>query len=124
MENFARHGDFRYIAKFPNFSRLAKFPNFAMIAKFSLWLRNFRNPSEIFAIIAKFYGIAHCILYCISFSSLFHCIFVFVMPENSFNLHGSAHISTSNSNLVVKVCKNLQNNHKQPRNGISGTKWT
>ena len=53
MENFARHSDFRYIAKFPNFAR---------IAKFSLWLRNFHNPSEIFAIIEKFPGlpVLHC----------------------------------------------------------------
>ena len=103
MENFARHSDFRYIAKakFPNFASLAKFPNFARIAKFSLWLRNFHNPSEIFAIIAKFPGLP--VLHCFAYSTLY-CIllhhFAFIsslnlvclMAGNSFNLHGSAHL--------------------------------
>ena len=39
--------------------------NFAKIAKFSLKLRNFRNPSEIFAILAKFPGIADPSLLCL-----------------------------------------------------------
>ena len=44
---------------------LAKIDNFAKIAKFSLRLRNFRNPNEIFAILAKFPGIADPSLHCL-----------------------------------------------------------
>ena len=92
MENFARHSDFRYIEKFPNFAR---------IAKFSLWLRNFRNPNEIFAIIAKFPGLpvlhyfAYCTLYCIllhHFAFISSLNFDMLMAGNSFNLHGSTHL--------------------------------
>ena len=52
------------------FLGLAKFHNFARIAKFSLGLR---KSSEIFAILAKFPGIAalHCIAYCSSTAFIF-----------------------------------------------------
>ena len=101
MKNFASHSDFRYIAKFLNFASLAKFLNFARIAKFSLWQRNFRNPSEIFAIIAKFPGlpVIHCSAHCTSTASFLHHFafissmnFDMLMAGNSFNLHGSTHL--------------------------------
>ena len=59
---------------------LAKIANFAKIAKFSLRLRNFRNPSEIFAILAKISGIADFALLCLlsSTASIFlHFAFIF-----------------------------------------------
>ena len=81
MKNFTRHSDFRYIVKFR--------------------LRNFRNPSKIFAIIAKFPGIAvlYCFVYCTSTASFLHHFafisslnFDMLMAGNSFNLHGSTHL--------------------------------
>ena len=49
---------------------LAKIANFAKIAKFSLRLRNFRNSSEIFAILAKFLGLL--VLHCFASCPLLH----------------------------------------------------
>ena len=54
MQNFARNSALAKILG------LAKMHNFAKIAKFSLRLRNFRNPGEIFAILAKFLGLLIC----------------------------------------------------------------
>ena len=54
MQNFARNSALAKILG------LAKIHNFAKFAKFSLNLRNFRNPSEIFAGLAKFLGLLIC----------------------------------------------------------------
>ena len=59
MQNFARNSALAKILG------LAKIHNFAKIAKFLLRLRNFRNPCEIFAILAKFPGIADFSLLCL-----------------------------------------------------------
>ena len=59
MQNFARNSALAKILG------LAKIDNFAKIAKFSLRLRNFRNPSEIFAILAKFLGLLVFALLCL-----------------------------------------------------------
>ena len=59
MQNFARNSALAKILG------LAKMRNFAKIAKFLLSLRNFRNPSKIFAILAKFPGMADFPLPCL-----------------------------------------------------------
>ena len=59
MQNFARNSAYQ------KSWGLAKIDNLAKIAKFWLRLRNFRNPSEIFAILAKFPGIADPSLHCL-----------------------------------------------------------
>ena len=74
MQSFARNSALAKILG------LAKMHNFAKTANFSLRLRNFRNPSEIFAILAKFPGIADLSLLCLlSSTALIFLHFAFIL---------------------------------------------
>ena len=137
--------DFRYAVNFAIIAKIqgiAKIQIFAMhsnfrydseklcIAKFSQGLRNFRYGCEIFAILAKFSQ-------CIAKIMLASCCLLHPIqpPTHQFLLTflqlgsmKSLRILTFSTNttpsLMTEVPKTCKTYQKQPRNEISGTKWT
>ena len=74
IQIFAMHGNFRYDSEISlAYRKFVHSENFTRIAKFSLWLRNFRNPCEIFTMHSEIPGLPLLLLLC-------HCIFFLSIP--------------------------------------------